>query len=267
MEKRNNIISVLSIGLVLLFVISCSYMKTDLGDESIDVTITQIKTTSGDTGVILSFNTVSSNLKIPDIVQGLPVLKLSFAKTSNLSSLSTITLPKKLISLPLFTGCTKLNNIIIPENITQIPEGCFEGCKELTDIELPETIQTVGSEAFSGCSALDSFVIPKNVTKIDDSAFAGTALKELYCYPTEPPEILKTSFPEMKLEEEKTSESNTESQIEETETEEGTESGKEKVYKKVFTLYIPAESESIYKEKWNNFVDWRVIDIKTLPTK
>ena len=43
MEKRNNIISVLSIGLVLLFVISCSYMKTDLGDESIDVTIPGIR--------------------------------------------------------------------------------------------------------------------------------------------------------------------------------------------------------------------------------
>ena len=36
------------------------------------------------------------------------------------------------------------------------------------------------------------------------------------------------------------------------------------VYKKVFTLYIPAGSETLYKEKWNDFVDWRVIDIQTL---
>lgn len=261
MEKRKNVLSILFINLALLFAVSCSYMKTDLGNETIDVSITQIKTSSGDTGVILSFNTVSSDLEIPDIVQGLPVLKLSFAKTSNISalysitipssvieidtfkgasSLSTVTLPEKLTSLPIFTGCTKLKNIIIPGNITQIPESCFEGCKALTDITLPETIQLVGSEAFS-----------------------GTALKELYCYPTEPPVILKTSFPKMKLEED-TSGSNTESQTEETETEEGTESEKEKVYKKVFTLYIPAGSETLYKEKWNDFVDWRVIDIQTL---
>lgn len=284
MEKRKNVLSILFINLALLFAVSCSYMKTDLGNETIDVSITQIKTSSGDTGVILSFNTVSSDLEIPDIVQGLPVLKLSFAKTSNISSLysitipssvieidtfkgatslSTVTLPEKLTSLPIFTGCTKLKNIIIPGNITQIPESCFEGCKALTVITLPDTIQLVGSEAFSGCTALDSFIIPKNVTKIDDSAFAGTALKELYCYPTEPPVILKTSFPKMELEE-KTSGSNTESQTEETETEEDTESEKEKVYKKVFTLYIPAGSETLYKEKWNDFVDWRVIDIQTL---
>lgn len=346
MEKRTkNKLAALFLGLALLFTISCSYMKTDLGDETIDVSITQIKTSSGDTGVILSFNTVSSNLEIPDIVQGLPVLKLSFAKTTNLSSLysisipssvteidtfkgatsiTTVILPQKLTSLPLFTGCTKLTNIIIPEKITQIPENCFEGCKALVsvskpidntelaesfkgitiigknafsncsalksinlkdssitilneqtfynctslkNIKLPETIKTVGSEAFSGCSALDSFIIPGNVQKINNSAFAGTALKELYCYPIEPPEIFKTSLPKMKLEEETQNADNAELQTEESVTEEATESEKEKVYKKVFTLYIPAESESLYKEKWDDLVDWRVIDIKTLPAE
>ena len=389
-----NIIAIFFLSLTLLFTISCSYMKTDLGDETIDVSITQIKTSSGDTGVILSFNTVSSNLEIPDIVQGLPVLKLSFSKTSNMSnlfsiaipssvteidtfkgatSLENVELPNSITNLPSFSGCTKLKSVIIPETITEIPESCFENCKALksvskpttsdstesgeslngikeigksafsncsalktialettsitnlneqtfyncsllSTITLPETIQSVASEAFSGCTALTevngfelitslasvntkifnscknlssitvntqvevipadmfngctsirTFIIPENVTEIGSSAFAATSLEELYCYSSTPPKISKTSLPEMKVEEEKKTEDKKESTTDEEKIENSEESEKEVIYKKVFTLYIPNESESLYKEKWDDLVDWRVIDIKTLP--
>lgn len=343
MEKRmKNTLKVLFVSLALLINLSCSYMKTDLGDETIDVSITQIKTSSGQTGVILSFNTIPADLVIPSKLQDLPVLKVSFAKTTNLSSLKTIsipstvteidtfkgatslkivTLPDSMTTLPSFSGCSNLESVILPEPITEIPESCFENCKvlknvskpeentetvgnlkgitvigksafnnctalnsialettsitELNDltfyncaklsvVKLPDTIQSIDNEVFSGCSSITTFDIPENVTKIGISVFASTSLTKLYCYPKIPFDIAKTSLPEMLVEEEKQSEGTKESTTDEETIEDGEETEKEKVYKKVFTLYVPAESESLYKEKWENLVDWRVIEIKTL---
>ena len=365
-------------------------MKTDLGNEDIDVSITQIKS-SGKNGVILSFNTITSELEIPSSIQELPVLKIYFNKTTNLSSLSSITfeepssvtaidtfkgassltkiiLPESLTELPSFQNCKSLETVKLSTNISEIPDSCFEGCtalvsvsknvgsgnlegitaigksafngctklasialettsitelmaqtffncSALTTVTLPETIQSVHTEAFSSCTALTevnrfelitslgksdtkifnsctklssitinaqveeipadmfngckditTFNIPENVKEIGNSAFAGTSLKELYCYSKIPPEISKSSLPEMKVEEEKKTEEKKESTADE-ETEEDVAVEEEIKYKKVFTLYIPAESESLYKEKWDDLVDWRVIDIKTLPAE
>ena len=49
----------------------------------------------------------------------------------------------------------------------------FSFCSSLTSVTIPNSVTTTGGSAFSGCSALTSVTIPNSVTKIGDSAFLG----------------------------------------------------------------------------------------------
>lgn len=49
----------------------------------------------------------------------------------------------------------------------------FSGCTSLTSVSLPETVTTIGSYAFSGCTSLASFTVDNNISTIRYSAFDG----------------------------------------------------------------------------------------------
>ena len=48
-----------------------------------------------------------------------------------------------------FSGCSKLENITLPEVTTQIGAGAFKGCTSLSEIVIPESVVTIGAGAFS----------------------------------------------------------------------------------------------------------------------
>ena len=47
----------------------------------------------------------------------------------------------------------------------------FSGCSSLSNIVIPDSVTSIGAWAFSGCSSLSSLVIPDGVTSIGDGAF------------------------------------------------------------------------------------------------
>lgn len=49
----------------------------------------------------------------------------------------------------------------------------FSGCTSLTSVSLPETVTTIGSYAFSGCTSLASFTVDNNISTIAYGAFDG----------------------------------------------------------------------------------------------
>lgn len=71
----------------------------------------------------------------------------------------------------LFEGCSKLESITIPENITELGTSAFSGCSSLTSVILPAVISAIGKYTFGDCSKLASIEIPSGVTSIDDGAF------------------------------------------------------------------------------------------------
>jgi len=91
---------------------------------------------------------------------------------------SSITIPPSIKSLPgfaagwggLFSACTALTNIVIPDSVTNIGANAFNNCTRLASITLPENIVSIGSNAFRG-TALAHVAIPRNVTCVGDSAF------------------------------------------------------------------------------------------------
>ncbi len=65
-----------------------------------------------------------------------------------------------------------LTNVIIGDNVKNIPNLAFIGCSRLTNITIPDSVTSIGQNTFSFCG-LTSVTIGKGVTSIDDNAFYG----------------------------------------------------------------------------------------------
>ena len=91
----------------------------------------------------------------------------------NCSSLTSITLPKGIISVgnSCFSYCSSLSNITLPEGITSLGTSCFENCSSLTSITLPKGITSLGSRCFSGCSSLSNVTLPEGITSVGSYCF------------------------------------------------------------------------------------------------
>lgn len=111
---------------------------------------------------------------------------------SECSQLTSVSLPNTLtrISGYTFEYCTALTSIQIPDSVTTIGSGAFNYCSALTSIQIPDSVTTIGDSAFSGCTSLTDIQIPDSVTEIGYRAFQGTGLTSL----TLPKSIAKLSY-------------------------------------------------------------------------
>ena len=72
-----------------------------------------------------------------------------------------------------FAECDRLRSISLPAGITEIAPYAFQACKAMEAIDLPEGIRTIGERAFDGCGSLISLEIPNSATDIGEYAFDG----------------------------------------------------------------------------------------------
>lgn len=75
------------------------------------------------------------------------------------------------ISEYMFYNFTNLQNLVLPNNITDIRYNAFKGSSSLTSLIIPDGVTSIGRGAFSGCSSLTSLNIPAGVTSIGQYAF------------------------------------------------------------------------------------------------
>jgi len=72
-------------------------------------------------------------------------------------NLTTVTLLNvSTIPSSIFSGCSALKSITLPNNYTSIGANAFRGCELITAFRVPNTVTSIGNYAFSGCSALAS---------------------------------------------------------------------------------------------------------------
>ena len=57
-------------------------------------------------------------------------------------------------------------NVIIPNEVTEIGKGAFYSRYEITSVSIPNSVKIIGEEAFWGCNSLVSIVVPSSVTSI-----------------------------------------------------------------------------------------------------
>ncbi len=84
-----------------------------------------------------------------------------------------------------FYGCSNLNSITLPENVTSIGEKAFRSCSNLTSLTIPDEVTSIGQAAFYLCSSLASVNIPDGVTTIEQAVFGGCQVLESITIPND----------------------------------------------------------------------------------
>uniref|UniRef100_UPI0024AE06A3 leucine-rich repeat protein n=1 Tax=[Ruminococcus] torques TaxID=33039 RepID=UPI0024AE06A3 len=99
---------------------------------------------------------------------------------SGCDSLNEVTLGSGLkgIERGVFSNCSNLKQIEIPDNITYISDEAFMDAG-LTSVEIPDSVTSIGFGAFYGCESLKKVVIGNNLAYIADNAFTSCALTEI----------------------------------------------------------------------------------------
>lgn len=108
-----------------------------------------------------------SNIVFPSSLQ--MIGEYAFSSTG----LRKITMPTTVywIGKGTLSYCEKLETVVLPENMQEIPDEMFLGCTVLNRIEIPDRTEKIGNGAFKDCINLDNITIPDNVVWIGEDAF------------------------------------------------------------------------------------------------
>lgn len=100
----------------------------------------------------------------------------------NCQNLENIVLPETITNLGknTFNGCSSLTSIVIPDSVTSLNDNVFIHCTSLTSVTLPQNLTSIGAGTFNDCQALTEINFPDSLTSIGSSAFVKCyALEEV----------------------------------------------------------------------------------------
>lgn len=113
-------------------------------------------------------------LKKIDLPSTLKLISQSGA-FSGATALESIDLPDGLAFAEgigsVFSDCSALTSIVLPESITKIPSGTFNRCTSLASVTAEGEISAIGNSAFQECKSLTQLALPGQLTSIGYSAF------------------------------------------------------------------------------------------------
>ncbi|AMH94523.1 cell surface protein [methanogenic archaeon ISO4-H5] len=70
----------------------------------------------------------------------------------------------------MFSGCSSLENVVLPEDLETIEFGAFEGCTSLSRMKIPDSVERINERAFKG-SGLEEITLPSNLEYLGPMAF------------------------------------------------------------------------------------------------
>ena len=102
------------------------------------------------------------------------VTKYGMYAFRNCKALETVTLLSTAdIGSGMFTNCTKLTTVSIPDGLKKLGYQAFEGCTLLENVKLPSSVVEINGSVFKGCTSIESIVIPKGANLPSLSTFSG----------------------------------------------------------------------------------------------
>ncbi|MBR2417860.1 MAG: leucine-rich repeat domain-containing protein, partial [Clostridia bacterium] len=114
------------------------------------------------------------NFEYPLIKEFVIPDSVTYFSVFGLINLEEIVIPDNVTELgqSAFWNMKKIEEITLHEGITVIPESAFSGCKSLKKVEFKGEITELGEGAFSGCENLVTVTLPKTITEIKDHTFS-----------------------------------------------------------------------------------------------
>ena len=122
----------------------------------------------------VSYVGAAKDVVVPNFVNNtIPVEKF---EGSNNEKITSLTLSPNVKSVGGLSDIKTLASVNLA-NVEKIESEAFSGCSALNNVVIPASVKTIGESAFSGCSALSSVTFNEGVKKIGNYAFYNTALK------------------------------------------------------------------------------------------
>ena len=219
--------------------------------------IVQIGRGNGDPSID---NTFEGDIVIPASVNGYTVTKVGGFAFKD-CQLSSVSFPESITEIDgtcLFEDCIRLNNVVLPIQMSSYGWGMFMGCSSLSNLTTTcLNDANIDAYAFAG-TAFESFVIPDGVVSISHHALSGETVKSVVI-PNTVRTILGSAFDFCTNLESVTS-------LNENPTEIGEGAFDECSYSQA-TLYVPVGTVDLYRNTagWNQFE--RIVEIGTVNDK
>lgn len=87
----------------------------------------------------------------------------------------------------MFSGCSSLTMVQLPEGMVSIDSSMFQNCTNL-NVSIPSTVTTIGGNAFYSCKSITELTLPSGVTSIGANPFVYMSnLTTVTCLATTPP--------------------------------------------------------------------------------
>lgn len=114
------------------------------------------------------------------------IISVSDSLFSHCSNMKTVSLPESVTSIGLnaFDSCSSLVAVTLSEGLSSIGEYAFQYCSSLTQMNLPSSLIYIGRSAFNHCSSLTEIDIPKGVTRINGYTFTSCSSLAIVTLPS-----------------------------------------------------------------------------------
>ena len=128
---------------------------------------------SDDTAEIIGCETTSTELTVPEEIDGHAVSAIGDYGFAKCTTLKSITIPKniKTIGKYAFDGCTGLINATIPTTVSSVGDYAFNNCTGLKNVTISEGVESIGKGCFYNCTSLTEAVVPDTAKYVGAYAF------------------------------------------------------------------------------------------------
>ena len=118
----------------------------------------------------LRINNTSANFII---LNGLFIDKQRNSLVLCTENLENVSIPDSITDIrdDAFRDCSLLKHITIPNSVKSIGNAAFAGCKSLRKITIPNSVNSLGLYVFDGCESLQQITISNSVKNIGNRAF------------------------------------------------------------------------------------------------
>ena len=116
-----------------------------------------------------------SGLKKINFSSNSNITKIGNYAFGNCARLEDVNLPNSLseIESDAFNSCTRLEKIDLPDSLREIKYGAFSGCSRLNNVSIPSGIKTLENGIFLNCTNLSSVILSEGLQTINSGAFTN----------------------------------------------------------------------------------------------
>ena len=124
--------------------------------------------------MIEGYSGTPSRLEIPSEIDGKKVTVIAEGAFTAQHKLEEITLPETVTEIGprAFADCEQLTKVSAV-GVVEIGIEAFQNCNELKEVTFSDTLASVGDRAFQSCGKLRALAVPSTLTEIGLDAFAG----------------------------------------------------------------------------------------------